>query len=64
MHFFPTVIDNLDLFELIRLQCLLAHTAGSNIEVITVMVAYAHITISAGDPIPFVRFYQRVTYCF
>jgi hypothetical protein len=56
--------DDLDLLELIRLQSLLADSTGSDVKVISVVMAYGDVAVSAGDPIALVGFYQDITYGF
>ena len=42
--------------ELVRLQCLFAHTGRCDVKVITIVMTYRHISISTGDPVPTICF--------
>ena len=58
------LIKHTDLLELIGLQGLFTHTRGSDIEVISVMMPDADVTIATGDPIATVSLDHGVTYGF
>jgi hypothetical protein len=45
---------NANFLKLIRLQSLFTHTAGRDIKVVTVMMSYADVAISTGNPIALV----------
>jgi hypothetical protein len=50
--------------KLIRLQGLFAHARRCDIKMISVVVSYADITVSAGDPVSAISFDQGITYGF
>jgi len=54
----------MDFLELIRLQCLFSHTRWGDIEVVSIVMSYADIAVSAGYPIASICFYQGLAYGF
>jgi hypothetical protein len=63
-HGHCTIAYDHHLLEHVVLHLLFAHARWSDVEVISIMIAYAHIAIATGDPVPAVAFYQGVTYSF
>jgi hypothetical protein len=53
-----------DFLELIRLHGLLTHTTGCDIKMITVVVSYADIAITTGNPVASICFNQGIAYGF
>ena len=64
LHCHGAIALDQHLLEHVILHLLLAHTGWRDVEMISIMIAYADIAITAGDPVPAVSFYQGITYGF
>ena len=64
LNHFGTVSHDTHFFEHIVLHFLLANARRRDVKMISIVVSDANITISAGDPVPMVCFYQSFAYGF